>query len=64
MRILPSLNCYIVALSLKGKTDIKDRVYRFCGPPSKLGLSRELCIHFCDAIHLIEGDYVLYIMKE
>ena len=36
---------------------------RFCGPASKIGISRELCIKFYSAIHLIEGNHLLELFK-
>ena len=43
---------------------LKDRVFRFCGTLRKNGISQELSVHFLNAIHQIEGNYLLYDMKE
>ena len=42
---------------------VKDRVYRFGGSLSKRGISLELSNHFMNAIHQIEGNYLLYDSK-
>ena len=38
---------------------IKDRVYWFDGPLSKIGISPQLSIYFMNGIHQIEGNYSL-----
>ena len=42
---------------------IKDRVCRFCGILRKIGIVQELNAHFWNAIHQIEGNYLLYNMN-
>ena len=43
---------------------VKDRVFRFCLNLRKNGISQKLCVQFLNAIHQIEGNYILYYMKE
>ena len=42
---------------------LKDRVFQFGGPCSKIGISPELNIHFMNALHHIDGNHLLYNMK-
>ena len=42
---------------------VKDRVCRFCGILRKIGIVQELKVHFWNAIHQIEGKYLLYNMN-
>ena len=44
--------------------NVKDRVCRFCGILRKIGIVQELKVHFWNAIHQIEGNYLLFNMNE
>ena len=48
-----------VGWKIRGVQRVKDRVYRFGCPHSKIGIFPELSIHLMNAIHQIKAKYLL-----